>query len=170
MSGFGEPVPTASASALCSWLTEVEPVVVLCCCSPSASRLDVLSIPRCLSALHNCTVCGSAYLSYGSFSVSLAILCWPLSNQQGISVCRIGTHWVFRCFSHHSEYTLETVVPGDQQLQIYSNKPVCHQQSCHGWNHREDIFPHSDGWFTLTEAPDPYLHAFMHGSATRLAD
>ena len=54
LSSFGEPVPTA-ASAFCSWLTEVEPNVVFCCCSPSASRFDVLYILRCFSAHHNCT-------------------------------------------------------------------------------------------------------------------
>ena len=34
LSGFGEPV-SAAVSAFCSWMTEEEPDMVFCCCSPS---------------------------------------------------------------------------------------------------------------------------------------
>ena len=56
LSSFGEPV-TTTASAFGSWLTEVEPNVVLCSSSPSVSRFDVLRILRFFSADHNCTEC-----------------------------------------------------------------------------------------------------------------
>ena len=45
-------------SVSCSKLTRVIPVVVFCCCSPSASRFDVLCVQRWLDGL------GCGYLSY----------------------------------------------------------------------------------------------------------
>lgn len=48
LSSVGEPVPD-TASHFCSWLKEAEHDVVLWYCSQSASRLDVIWIPRYFS-------------------------------------------------------------------------------------------------------------------------
>lgn len=61
---FGEPGPTAP-STLCSWLKQVEPDVVFCCCRSSASRFKILCIQRC-------------FLCYK--------VCWPLLST---------TQWIF---------------------------------------------------------------------------
>ena len=100
LSSFGEPVPTG-VSAFCSWLTEVKPDVVFCCCSPSAHMFCFL---RCFSNQQNVQ---SGYLSYRRLSVS--------SNQSGYSPLTSLTNKtfpsadlllsldVFFCFSHHSK-------------------------------------------------------------------
>ncbi|KAF4091003.1 hypothetical protein AMELA_G00032120 [Ameiurus melas] len=49
LSSFGEPVPN-TASDFCSWLTEVEPDVVFCCCIPSTSRKPPLCRTKVLIA------------------------------------------------------------------------------------------------------------------------
>lgn len=77
MFSFDEPLLTA-ASALCSWQTIVEPDVIVCCCSPSTSRFDMLWIVRCLSAQHYCTDCVT--VAFLSAWISLAILHWPPSS------------------------------------------------------------------------------------------
>ena len=83
LSSFGEPVPTA-ASAFCSWLTEVESNVALCCCSPSTSTFDMLCILRFFSAHHSCTVWLSSVVTVAFLSgwTSLAILHWPLLSAE----------------------------------------------------------------------------------------
>ncbi|XP_051527006.1 cytoplasmic dynein 1 intermediate chain 1-like isoform X5 [Myxocyprinus asiaticus] len=61
---------------------------------------------------------------------------------------RTATHWMFFVFGTilSKLYRLLCVkIPGDQQLQKYSNQPIWHQQSCHGLNHLITFFPHSDG-------------------------
>ena len=66
LSSFNEPVPT-SASDICSWLTGLEPDVVVCCCSSSTSRFNVCSF---LDGFLLTTLVKSSYLSYCSLSVS----------------------------------------------------------------------------------------------------
>ncbi len=56
----------------CSWLSGVEPSMVLCCCSPSTSRVSELYIQRCPSA-HNC--CNELLFVY----------LWPLCVQLEIA-------------------------------------------------------------------------------------
>lgn len=53
LNDFGESMgPVDSVS--CSWLTGVPPGVVLCCCSPSASRFTTSCVQRCSSAHLSC--------------------------------------------------------------------------------------------------------------------
>lgn len=58
-----EPVSTV-ASDSCSWLTWVEPDVIVCCCRPSASRICgyVVCYMRCFLSCNSCREQLSAWL------------------------------------------------------------------------------------------------------------
>ncbi len=82
---FGDSVWTVASA--------VAPGVVFCCCSPSASRFEVLWIQRCSSAHLGFL---SSYLSYSCFSI------WPFSSDiwhhQVIFTHTTAAHWIFSLF------------------------------------------------------------------------
>jgi hypothetical protein len=62
LSSVGDGLPTGATSS-CLYLLEVEPSVVVCCNSPSVTKVGEFCVLRCRSAHHCCTaplfaVCG----------------------------------------------------------------------------------------------------------------
>jgi len=102
-----------------------------------------------------------------SSPTSLTISLWPLSHQQGVSVCRTAAPWmlfVFNSFSKQKQKRRDCCVWKSQES---LRDTVCHAQS-----HWDCIFP--SFWclmWPLTEASDLYLHYFIQcTAATWLAD
>lgn len=69
-------------------------------------------------------------------------------------LCRTATHWMVFCFSHHSVQTLLcTKIPGHHQFLKYSNQLAPTTMPL-----RSLFPPFRCLMWTLTEAPDLYLH------------
>lgn len=114
-----DTVPTVP----CSWLSDLQSDVVFCSRRPSASRFDMLCIPRRSSAHHSWVVIWFTLVF--------------LSAQTSFHF-----HFHFNALLPSLYRLLCVKFPKDQQSLKYSNKPIWHQQSCHGQNHCDS---HSDG-------------------------
>ncbi len=86
---FGEPVWIVAS------ISRVAPGVVFCCCSPSASRFDMMCVQRCTSAFLGC----NEWLTWVTVAFLLVQPVWPFSydlwHQQGILDHRTAAHWIF---------------------------------------------------------------------------
>lgn len=87
---FDDSVSTVSSDCY-SWMTEVEPDVVLCCNSPFASRVDMLYVLTCFSADHCCK----------EWSQTIwGILLWSLSPTRHFHLQNYSS-WIVWWFLHH---------------------------------------------------------------------
>ena len=86
----------AHCNLSCFWLTKVEPGVVFCCCSPSASWFEILCILIGFSAHHNCRVVTWPW-PFCQLKPALPFSV-DLSHQHGVSICRTAAYWMFSVF------------------------------------------------------------------------
>jgi len=152
------------ASVSCCQLTEVAPVVVFCCCSPSSSGFDVLCVQRWCSAFFGWNECLFALLLPSYHLEPVCPFSSDLSHQQGIFVHTTDAHWIFSVFrTILCKRWLCVKIPEDQRFLTYSDQPAWHQQPCHVQCHLNPFFfPNLILGLNFSKLSWPPLHAWMH--------
>lgn len=115
------------------WLTEMNPDVLFCCCSPSTSRFNVLSMQRSFSAFSgslNQSACFTSDLLY-PHSVSS----YRTVTHSVYIFCVFGVVCTILCNSR--DYR-DCCVWNSQLLK--SDQPIWHQQPCHVQSHEDHMF------------------------------
>ena len=139
----------------------------LCGMDSTMDSFEILFHVDMIASQNLCKFAKSFGLNQSGYSLSLSSArCFRPQNCRSLDVF---------CFSHQyfwvDYWLLCLKIPGDLQLQKFSNQSVWRQQSCHGRNHWWHFFFPILMVDVNMNTPDLYLHDFMHCTVTTwLAD